>query len=98
MIVARISSHSWMRHCDYDISLLVPLLNVLEGFGYLLQRISSVDDRLELPSRRMCGDETHVRHVSDGHTALDPLSDSDGGPQHPIDVAQLHDVLKKNSV
>jgi hypothetical protein len=36
-----------MCHGDHDISLLVPLLNVPEGFRDLLQRITSVDDRLE---------------------------------------------------
>ena len=46
-----------MRHRDHDISLLMPLLNVLERFRDLLQGIASVDDRLELPSRGKSYDE-----------------------------------------
>ena len=70
-----------MRHRDHDISLLVPLLNVLESFRGLLQGITSVDDRPELPSRGEFCDETHSLEVVDGHTTLDFLSTGDGGPK-----------------
>src|SRR4029079_13640131 len=86
-----------MRHRDHDVSLLVSLLNIFECFRYPLERIASVDDRPEAPSLGQCGDETHVRHVSESHTALDLLSASDRGPHHSNDVAQLHDVLKENA-
>ena len=90
--IRRDSLHLRLRHRDHDISLLVPLLNVLEGFRDLLQRITSVDDRLELPSHGKCGDESHVRHVSDGHTALDLLSASDGGP-HNTRTTSLNSIM-----
>src|SRR5687768_547221 len=48
-----------MRHRDHDISLLVPLLNVLEGFRDLLELRTSIDDRLELPCRGKVCDEIH---------------------------------------
>src|SRR3954464_7395225 len=76
-----------MRHRDHDVSLLVSLLNILECFSDPFQRIASVDDRPERPSVGQCGDETHVRHVSDGHASLDLLSAGEGGPKHPNDVA-----------
>ena len=53
-----------MLYRDYDISLLVPLLNILESFRDLLQGITSVDDRLELPSRGKLCDEIHSLQVS----------------------------------
>ena len=87
-----------MRHRDHDISLLVPLLNVLESFRDPLQRIGSVDDRPEGPSRDEFCDETHSLQVVDSHPALDLLSTSDGGPKDPNDVGQLHDVLKEDTV
>src|SRR6266853_6412981 len=87
-----------MRHRDHDISLLVPLLNVLEGFRGLLQGITSVDDRPELPSRGEFCDETHSLQVVDCHTTLDCLPTGDGGPKDPNDVGQLHDVLKEDTV
>jgi len=83
---------------DHDISLLVPLLNILESFGDLLQGITSVDDRFECPSGGKFCDQPHAFLVSDGHTALDFLSPGDGGPKSPNDVAQLHDVLKEDTV
>src|SRR4029077_236969 len=49
-----------MLHCDHDIPLLVPLLDILESFLDALQRITSVDDRLELPSRGKFYDETSI--------------------------------------
>src|SRR5438552_16692988 len=87
-----------MRHRDHDISLFVSLLNVLESLRGLLQGITSVDDRPELPSRGEFCDETHSLQVVDGHTTLDFLSTGDGGPKDPNDVGQLHDVLKKDTV
>src|SRR5688572_24540099 len=59
-----------MLHRDHDISLLVPLLDILESVRDLLQAITSIDDRLELPSRGQCCDEIHSLRVFEGHTAL----------------------------
>src|SRR3979490_2901115 len=87
-----------MRDRDHDTSLLVPLLNVLESFRDPLQRIGSVDDRPEVPSRDEFCDETHSLQIVDSHPALDLLSASDGGPKDPNDVGQLHDVLKEDTV
>src|SRR5690242_12000784 len=87
-----------MRHRDHDISLLVPLLYVLESFRGLLQGITSIDDRPELPSRGEFCDETHSLQVVNCHTGLDFLPTGDGGPEDPNDVDQLHDVLKKDTV
>ena len=87
-----------MRRRDHDISLLVPLLYVLESFRGLLQGITSIDDRPELPSRGEFCDETHSLQVVDGHTTPDFLSACEGCPKNPNDIGQLHDVLKKDTV
>jgi hypothetical protein len=87
-----------MRDRDHDISLLVPLLNVLEGFRDLFQRITSVDDRLELPSRGKFCDEIHSFRVFHGHAALEFLTPGNGCPNDPRDVGQTDDVLKKDTV
>ena len=50
-----------MPHGDHDVSLLVPLLNILECFRDPFQRIASVDDRPERPSLGKRGDETSAR-------------------------------------
>jgi hypothetical protein len=86
-----------MLHRDYDISLLVPLLNILKGFRDLLQGITSVDDRLELPSRGKLCDEIHSLQVVYGHTALYFLTSGDGGPKDPNHVSQTHDAGKKDT-
>src|ERR1017187_620266 len=86
-----------MLHRDHDISLLVPLLNVLEGLRDLLQGITSVDDRFELPSRGKFCDESHSLQVVDGHTALYFLTPGDGGPKDPNHVSQTHDAGKKDT-
>src|SRR4051812_37399860 len=71
---------------------------MLESFGDPLQRITSVDDRPEPPSRDEFCDETHSLQVVDSHPALDLLSTSDGGPKDPNGVGQLHDVLQEDTV
>src|SRR2546423_15292448 len=87
-----------MRHRDHDISLLVPPLHILESFRELLQWVTSVDDRPELPSGDEFCDETHSLQVVDSHPALYLLSTRDGGPKDPNDVRQLHDVFKEDTV
>src|SRR5258708_32116700 len=86
-----------MLHRYHDISLLVPLLDILESFRDALQRITSVDDRLKLPSRGKFYGEIHSLEVFHGHTAFYFLTPSDGGPQDPNQVRQTHDVLKKDT-
>ena len=86
-----------MRHRDHDISLLVPLLNVLEGFRDLLQRNTSVDDRLELPSRGKFCDEIHSFRIVHGHAALEFLAPGNGCPKDPHGVSQTYDALKKDT-
>src|SRR2546428_715486 len=87
-----------MRHCDHDISLLVPLLHILEGFRDSLQRVTSVDNRLECSSGGKVRDQPHSFLVSDGHAAGNLLSPGDGGPKGSNDVGQLHDVLKEDTL
>ena len=87
-----------MCHRDHDISLLVPLLHILECFRDLLQGITSVDERIELPSRGKFCDEIHPRRVFQGHAALEFLGPGNGRPKHPNDVRETHDVLKKDTV
>jgi len=59
-----------MRHRDHDITVLVPLLNVLERFRDLLQGITSVDDRFELSSRDKFCDEIRSFRIFRGPAAL----------------------------
>jgi len=63
-----------MLHGDHDISLLVALLNILESFRDLLQGITSVDDRLELPSRGEFYDESQSLQVFHRHIATPPFN------------------------
>jgi hypothetical protein len=76
---------------------LCPCSNILESFRDLLQGITSVDDRLELPSCGKFRDEIHSFQVFDGHTALCFLTPADGGPKHPNHVGQTHDAGKKET-
>src|SRR5688500_19920935 len=87
-----------MRHGDHDISLLVPSLDVLEGFGYSLQGETSIDNRLELAGRDKVGDEAHSCRVLHGHAAFQFLAAGYGRPQDPNHASEPHNVLKKNTV
>ena len=76
-----------MRHGDHDISLLVPSLDVLEGFGYSLQRETLIDNRLELAGRDKVGDEAHSCRVLHGHAAFQfwsPTMDVHKIPTMPV--------------
>src|SRR5256885_6247118 len=97
-----------MRYCDHDVSLRVSLLIVLESFRDPLQRIRSVDDRPELPSRDEFCDETHqldVRAAADSRRAkvFSQLhSGRADGPRSPDDQellsgSDLSQVSKKYS-
>src|SRR6185295_1168329 len=50
------------------------------------------------PSGGKFCDQPHAFLVSDGYTTLDFLSPGDGSPKSSNDVAQLHDVLKEDTV
>src|SRR4051794_31702623 len=70
-----IFSRNWlgltvMPHRNHNISLLVPLLNILESFRDLLQWITSVDNRLERSMRGELYNEIHSFQVLHGHTTL----------------------------